>query len=296
MLDDPETRRSVEILVVDDTLPNLRLLAGMLTSQGYRVREAANGPEALEAIQRSQPDLILLDVRMPGMDGYEVCRRIKADEHTHNIPVIFVSALDDQMDKIQGFTAGGLDYITKPFYLREVLARVDTQITLRKLQHRLEQQNAQLQREVEERLRAERALQAANEALEQRVQERTAEARRQAQQVVEIMNSVPEGLLLLQEDGSLIVANPTAEMFLQTLTSDEDHTSSERAIRVIHHLGDIPLANLLKPPPQGLFHEVACGRRVFEIATRPVDDNDEQGEHEASRRVMLIREVTGQGG
>lgn len=284
MADDVDAHRSAEILVVDDTIANLRLLASMLTSQGYRVLEAVDGPQALEAIRISPPDLVLLDIRMPGMDGYEVCRRIKADEATANIPVIFVSALDEQNDKIQGFAAGGIDYITKPFHLREVLARVDTHITLRKLQRRLEQQNIQLQQEVVERLRAEQALQAVNEELERRVQERAAEAHHQAQQVIQIMNTVPEGLLLVQEDGSLIRANLTAQRILQTLGAAQNGDAA-----VIHRLGDTPLANLLLPPEHNLFHEIVHGALMLEVAARPVEDDGKP-----ARWVMLIRDVTNQ--
>ena len=133
-----------KILIVDDTLINLRLLSSMLGTSGYVVYEASDGRTALEAVRTHQPDLILLDIRLPGMDGYEVCRQIKVDEATRNIPVIFVSALDEQTDKVQGFAVGGVDYITKPFQSKEVLARVETHLTLRNLQRQSESQNLKL--------------------------------------------------------------------------------------------------------------------------------------------------------
>ncbi|MFB3766139.1 MAG: response regulator [Methanotrichaceae archaeon] len=133
-MDRPLRNQPDDILIVDDTLPNLKLLSQMLTERGYQVRAALNGARALAAIQSAPPDLILLDVMMPEMDGYELCRRLKADERTFSIPVLFISALSETEDKIKGFNVGGLDYITKPFQLEEVLARVETHLKLRHLQ------------------------------------------------------------------------------------------------------------------------------------------------------------------
>src|SRR5512137_2750661 len=131
--------RSDRILVVDDTTANLQLLMNLLTEQGYTVYPASDGELALEFVRSILPDLILLDIRMPGMDGYEVCRRLKAAERTRSIPIIFISILEDERDKVQGFQAGAVDYITKPFQPEEVLARVRTHLRLRELTERLEQ-------------------------------------------------------------------------------------------------------------------------------------------------------------
>ncbi len=136
---------SNSILVVDDLPDNLRLLASMLTEHGYKVRTAPSGDRALATIQKELPDLILLDIMMPVMNGYEVCRRLKRDSKTREIPILFISALDEVADKVKGFSLGGLDYITKPFYLEEVLARVQTHLTLRKLQREFKDKNAHLQ-------------------------------------------------------------------------------------------------------------------------------------------------------
>jgi len=126
------------ILIVDDTPDNLRVLIEMLSEQGYTVRAASNGPRALSTAQKTPPDLILLDIKMPEMDGYEVCERLKADKQTRDIPVIFISALQEVADKVKGFSLGAVDYITKPFQTEEVLARVHTHLTLRNLQIHLE--------------------------------------------------------------------------------------------------------------------------------------------------------------
>ncbi|NQE36524.1 sensor histidine kinase [Microcoleus asticus] len=133
------------LLVVDDTPDNLRLLSTMLSDKGYKVRGVINGEMALKAARSTPPDLILLDITMPQMNGYEVCQHLKADCRTSGIPVIFLSALDQVLDKVTAFAVGGVDYITKPFHLEEVLARVENQLALQRLQKQLHEQNARLQ-------------------------------------------------------------------------------------------------------------------------------------------------------
>ena len=120
----PDTPRG-NILVVDDTPDNLRLLSILLTRQGYEVGKALNGYMALTAAKTARPDLILLDISMPEMNGYEVCEQLKADNQTREIPVIFISALDDVWDKVKAFTVGGVDYITKPFLEDKLLKIVE---------------------------------------------------------------------------------------------------------------------------------------------------------------------------
>ncbi|MBE9103450.1 response regulator, partial [Nostoc cf. edaphicum LEGE 07299] len=129
------------ILVVDDTPDNLRLLSAMLTQVGYEIRRVINGQTALKTAQAAPPDLILLDIMMPEMNGYEVCQHLKALEKTRDIPVIFISALDEVFDKVKAFAVGGVDYITKPFSEEEVFARVENNLTIRRLQKQLTQQN-----------------------------------------------------------------------------------------------------------------------------------------------------------
>jgi sigma-B regulation protein RsbU (phosphoserine phosphatase) len=136
------------ILIVDDTPANLRLLSQMLAEQGYHVRPVPDGPLALAAVQAEPPDLILLDIRMPEMDGYEVCKRLKVDALTRDIPIIFISALDATQDKVKAFSAGGVDYVTKPFQAKEVLARVETHLALRELQKQLQDANEKMAREL----------------------------------------------------------------------------------------------------------------------------------------------------
>lgn len=132
------------ILIVDDTPANLRLLSGILADQEYMVRPVMDGAMAISAAQTEPPDLILLDIMMPEMSGYEVCERLKADERTRDIPIIFISAKHEVFDKVKAFSLGAVDYITKPFQAEEVLARVATHLALRNLQKRLEDKNAAL--------------------------------------------------------------------------------------------------------------------------------------------------------
>lgn len=136
--------RPASILVVDDTPANLQVLAGMLKDRGYKVRPVPSGKLALLAAERDPPDLILLDINMPEMNGYEVCEHLKADDKLMGIPIIFISALTDQLDKVKAFATGGVDYITKPFQMEELHARVETHLKLRRLQIELEETNAQL--------------------------------------------------------------------------------------------------------------------------------------------------------
>jgi putative two-component system response regulator len=141
------------ILIVDDTPENLRVLLQLLKHQGYKVRAAPNGKLALQAAASDPPDLILLDIMMPEMDGYEVCRRLKQDEQLREIPVVFLSALGETLDKVRAFDAGGVDYVTKPFQFEEVRARVEIHLRMRGLQVQLEAHNRQLQDRVEEQVR-----------------------------------------------------------------------------------------------------------------------------------------------
>lgn len=141
----------VDILIVDDVLENVRLLSTMLASYGYQTRKATSGKMALGAIAATPPSLILLDIRMPEMTGYEICRQLKADPQTATIPIIFLSAADEITDKVEAFKVGGADYITKPFHIEEVLARVQNQLTILAAQQTIHQLNAQLEARVKER-------------------------------------------------------------------------------------------------------------------------------------------------
>jgi signal transduction histidine kinase len=134
-----------DILVADDTPVNLTLVANVLRGKGYRVRAVPSGALALKAAEAEVPDLVMLDIMMPGMDGFEVCRRLKENERLRGVPVIFLSALSETLDKVKAFSVGGVDYVTKPFQVEELEARVGTHITLRRLQRQLESRSLDLQ-------------------------------------------------------------------------------------------------------------------------------------------------------
>ncbi|MCC5898430.1 MAG: EAL domain-containing protein [Phormidium sp. BM_Day4_Bin.17] len=151
MKDTPKDLEQADILIVDDTPENLRLLSNMLSRRGYRVRKAISGSMALTAVQTLPPDLILLDIMMPDMDGYALCDRLKEDKRTQDIPVVFLSALNDVFDKVKAFTVGGADYIAKPFQIEEVLARVHHQLRIKSAERQIRQLNADLEQRVDER-------------------------------------------------------------------------------------------------------------------------------------------------
>lgn len=163
------------ILIVDDNPANLGVLFDCLDHAGFEVLVAQDGESALQKANYSPPDLILLDVMMPGIDGFETCRRLQASVSTAAIPVIFMTALADSADKVTGLSIGAVDYITKPFQQDEVLARIDIHLRLRHLSETLAAKNSQLEQEVCDRKAAEAALQSANDILEIKVAERTAE-------------------------------------------------------------------------------------------------------------------------
>lgn len=172
------------ILIADDTPANLGVVVDSLTARGFRVLVALDGAEALERAQFSQPDLILLDVKMPGIDGFETCRRLKVDDRTRDIAVIFMTSRTGSEDMIEGFSAGGVDYLTKPVHVEEMIARVSTHLALRTMHKQLVAQNRQLLAEVSVRQQAETALSRARDQLEGRVALRTAELARANQSLM----------------------------------------------------------------------------------------------------------------
>ncbi len=170
------TQKNQNILIVDDIADNLRVLSNTLSEQGYKIRCAKNGSMALKAASKVIPDLILLDIKMPGMNGYEVCQQLKQAPKTKDIPVIFLSALDDILDKLKAFEVGGLDYITKPFQVEEVLIRVKNQLDLQAAKAEIRNLNQQLEQKVEERTHqlniSNQKLAKANQQLKQEIIER----------------------------------------------------------------------------------------------------------------------------
>ncbi|ERT09697.1 diguanylate cyclase domain protein [Lyngbya aestuarii BL J] len=160
-----ESSQPENILIVDDHPENLKILTQMLSQQNYKIRKAINGKMALNSAFSKPPDLILLDIVMPEMDGYQVCQQIKENPITSEIPVIFMSALDEAFNKVKAFEVGGVDYITKPFQTKEVLARVQLQLQLQHQKQQLEEQNQKLRQEITKRQEVEIQLSLFNQAI-----------------------------------------------------------------------------------------------------------------------------------
>ncbi len=224
------------ILVVDDTPENVYLLEELLSDLGYTINTAASGYLALSSAKQNPPDLILLDIKMPEMDGYEVCEKLKADSITADIPVIFLSALNESFDKVQAFKVGGVDYITKPFQLDEVLARVESQLRLQAAKAEIKQ---------------------LNDALELRVQQRTAELEKAQEKLKEMalhdpLTGLPNRTLFFQRleetIGTIAKGNKTGNKTFAVLFLDGDRFSVVND-SLGHLAGDrllIAVANRLK--------------------------------------------------
>ncbi|MBI4780747.1 MAG: response regulator [Oscillatoriophycideae cyanobacterium NC_groundwater_1537_Pr4_S-0.65um_50_18] len=237
----PEPTPKADILVIDDTPENLNLLSTLLIEHGYKVRSVTKGSTGIRGAQVMPPDLILLDVNMPQMSGYEVCQQLKADDRTRDIPIIFISALEAVSDKIRAFQAGGVDYITKPFQIEEVLARIETHLTLRRLQNQLQSQNEQLQQEIRERLRVEDE--------RKHAEEKFATIFQQSPNPIAIV-TVPEG--------QLIEANPS---FLSISGYTRDQVIGSSITQV--HLGHDSATFLRRLQTTKTFHNLE-----FELLTR----------------------------
>lgn len=191
------------ILVVDDTPTNLEVLFDFLSNAGFRVLFAEDGESALDKAHYATPNLILLDILMPGIDGFETCRRLKESESTKSIPVIFLTALTDTVDKVKGFSLGAVDFITKPLQYEEVLARVETHLRIQALTRQLQEQNCRLEHEVQERKQAEAALQRQNQR-SQLFAEVTLKIRQSLQLDEILQTTVTEVQRILQADRVLI--------------------------------------------------------------------------------------------
>ncbi|PZO41696.1 MAG: response regulator [Pseudanabaena frigida] len=189
----PSIELTGNILLVDDLPENLQLLSDLLLTLGYSVRSVTNGRMALKTAKIKRPDVIILDIKMPDMDGYQVCQAFKADEELRDIPIIFISALDDVFDKVKAFWSGGVDYISKPFQSEEVLVRLENQLAIQRHKRSLQDEIAR-RKETEEMLYQSRAL------------------------VTSVLNSVSDGIAALQavrdpntgsiEDFRCLVVNP----------------------------------------------------------------------------------------
>ncbi|MEG4801416.1 adenylate/guanylate cyclase domain-containing protein [Microcoleus sp. ARI1-B5] len=222
---------SGSILIVDDNLNNLALLERILSRKGYKVRLASNGQLALDSVNLTQPDLILLDIMMPGMDGYEVCSRLKASDRTRGIPIIFLSALVELSNKLKAFNAGAVDYITKPFEAVEVVARVENQLRLRELELQLREKNKMLQQEIAFREEAE---------IETRLLLETTKF--QKEEIEELLlNILPKAIADRLQEGQIIIADSFSDVSvlfadLVGFTNFASQKSATETVKVLNQI------------------------------------------------------------
>ncbi|MEG4854006.1 response regulator [Microcoleus sp. B5-D4] len=219
------------ILIVDDTPENLQVLSATLCDRGYKVRGVINGKMAIRAARSGCPDLILLDIKMPEMDGYEVCTQLKEDPKTSEIPVIFISALDEVLDKLTAFQVGGVDYVTKPFHVAEVLARIEHQLTIQRLKKQLLDRNKELQEEIIERKKAEEAAAAASLAKSQFVANMSHELRTPLNAILGFTQVMSRDSLLSHENlENLRIINRSGQHLLELINDVLDLSKIEAGI------------------------------------------------------------------
>ena len=219
------------LLLVDDTPTNLEILVDFFAEAGFEVYVATSGEHALKQVNDVHPDIILLDVMMPGIDGFETCRRLKASLETKDIPVIFMTALSDTVDKVKGLTVGAVDYVTKPLQQEEVLARVNTHLTIRRLQQSLEEKNQSLQQEIVERKRTEKALHAYSEKLE--------EAEKETWRL--LLNVLPESIARKLKNSTGIIADsfPNVSVLFADIVNFTEFSSQQEPEQLVQFLNDL---------------------------------------------------------
>ena len=219
------------ILIVDDTPENLQVLSATLSDRGYKVRGVINGKMAIRAARSGSPDLILLDIKMPDMNGYEVCTQLKSEPQTSEIPVIFISSLDEVVDKVIAFQVGGVDYITKPFHVAEVLARIEHQLTIQRLKKQLIYRNIELQQEIIERKKAQEAAAAASNAKSQFVANMSHELRTPLNAILGFTQLMSRDALLSHENmENLRIINRSGEHLLELINDVLDLSKIEAGI------------------------------------------------------------------
>ena len=222
---------SHSILIVDDNHNNLEVLLETLSRAGFQVAVAIDGETAIEQVEYYKPELILLDVMMPGIDGYETCKRIKANPDTFDVPIIFMTALSDTEHKVRGFSLGAVDYITKPFQREEVLARVRVQLQLRNLARTLEGQNRTLKKEILQRERVEGSLLKLNQELENRVEERTNKLSR----TLKTLRQAQVKLVQQKKDLEIRVRERTAELARSMTEAEKANQAKSQFLANMSH-------------------------------------------------------------
>ncbi|MEG4340222.1 MULTISPECIES: EAL domain-containing protein [unclassified Microcoleus] len=267
-ISDRATNYRGNILIVDDLPDNLRLLRDTLRAEGYKVRSATTGAMALRAAQSPSTELILLDIKLPDQDGYEVCRQLKSDERTAEIPIIFLSALNETFNKVQGLAAGGVDYISKPFQVEEVLARVETHLTIGRLQQKLQQQNLRLLIEIEERQRLEESLFAEKELAQVTLQ------------------SIGDGVITTDAQGNVRYFNPIAER----LTGWKNHEVQGVHFSTVFLIVD----QVTREPVENPINKALLEERIVTLASNTILIAHDGTEYPIADSAAPIRDRQGQ--
>ncbi len=257
------------ILIVDDTPENLQVLSATLCDRGYKVRGVIKGQMAILAARSAPPDLIVLDIKLPDISGYEVCSQLKADPKTAAIPVIFISALDEVLDKVKAFAVGGADYITKPFQVEEVLARVEHQLTIRRLQKQLVERNEKLQQEILERRKAEEAAEAASQAKSQFLANMSHELRTPLNSILGFARvMMRDDFISNEQRENLEIINRSGEHLLELINDILDFSKIEACMIVVGE-ESFDLYRLLDTL-EGMFQIKAEQKKlIFEIQVDP---------------------------
>ncbi|MCP4348755.1 MAG: response regulator [Desulfobacterales bacterium] len=239
----------VRILIVDDHTDNLRVLSDILKKQGCKVRSLRKGRAVFSSVLQSPPDIILLDIMMPDMHGYDVCKQLKADERTRDIPVIFISALHETKEKIRAFSAGGVDYVTKPFHTEEVAARINSHLMMQRLHDELREKNALLESEIAERMRMEEELRRAKESAEAANQAKSAFLANMSHELRTPMNSILGYAQILRRSRNLADSEKKG--------LDVIHRSGNHLLTLINDILDLAKAEAgkleLSPGPINLY-------------------------------------------
>ena len=280
------------ILIIDDNAESLRLLHALLSEQGYSVRVATNGTMALESARSKRPDLILLDIRMPDIDGYEVCKRLKSSDATKDVSVIFVSVGIEALDKVKAFAVGGVDYITKPYKAEEVLARVRAHLTISHLQQQLRSINEELEARIRERTAD---LARANESLQTEIAERTQaeeSLRKTHNDLQATMNAIPDILFEVDGDGHIYNFNVRKDQLLYL--SPDDFLGKTVTEVMPEEAAKIIMSAIAEAQEKG-FHcgavyslDMPEGRQWFELSIANREGNSDGYE----RLIALVRDIT----
>ncbi|MEG3909830.1 diguanylate cyclase [Microcoleus sp. w2-18bC1] len=265
---DPATNYRGNILIVDDLPDNLRLLSRSLRRHGYKVRCATTGEKAIRAAQSPWTELILLDIKLPDLDGYEVCKQLKSNEQTTSIPIIFLSVLNETFNKVQGLAVGGVDYIAKPFQIEEVLARVETHLTIRRLQQSLQEQNLRLLREMEERQRLEASLFAEKELAQVTLQ------------------SIGDAVITTNAQGNVRFFNPIAEQ----LTGWKAYEAKGLPLSTVFEI----VNEVTRKPVQNPINKALLEKRIVGLANHTILIARDGTEYAIDNSAAPIRDCQGQ--